>query len=429
MEMQTRFRSTFMSFMSSARSRNLRQSVARLKRRLSGAAPVVHYFHRADDPGSHLTVCYLGALADAYDIPFMQHLVSQAAPEFLGESTMFDAWQFKDATTIAAWYGATLPSEMPSTDATRLANANNHLASALAAGQFANDAPGISQAFWDGADITDMADCGASSLIEEGNSLRQELGHYMSASFHFDGEWYRGVDRIELLERRLIKEGFARKPGAGYVVPRATGKPATDANASDVTLEYFPSLRSPYTAVGHARVMDMIERSGVKAIIRPVMPMMMRGIPAPFPKQVYITTDAGREADYYEVPYGRIVDPFGEPVKLAFSIYTRLEDESTKAAFVTEFLSAAWAEGLDITGKEGLAVILNRLSLDISLIENPDPDWMQVLDTNLAAMQEAGLWGVPSFRVSGGNADTPFACWGQDRIWRVETEIAERVGR
>ena len=175
--------------------------------------------------------------------------------------------------------------------------------------------------------------------------------------------------------------------------------------------------------------MDMIERSGVKAIIRPVMPMMMRGIPAPFPKQVYITTDAGREADYYEVPYGRIVDPFGEPVKLAFSIYTRLEDESTKAAFVTEFLSAAWAEGLDITGKEGLAVILNRLSLDISLIENPDPDWMQVLDTNLAAMQEAGLWGVPSFRVSGGNADTPFACWGQDRIWRVETEIAERVGR
>jgi len=43
-------------------------------------------------------------------------------------------------------------------------------------------------------------------------------------------------------------------------------------------------------------------------------------------------------------------------------------------------------------------------------------------------MLEAGLWGVPSFRVSGGSKGTePYCCWGQDRIWRVENEIVNRI--
>jgi 2-hydroxychromene-2-carboxylate isomerase len=42
-------------------------------------------------------------------------------------------------------------------------------------------------------------------------------------------------------------------------------------------------------------------------------------------------------------------------------------------------------------------------------------------------MLTAGLWGVPSFRVSGGNESDSFACWGQDRIWRVEDEIVRRA--
>ena len=54
-------------------------------------------------------------------------------------------------------------------------------------------------------------------------------------------------------------------------------------------------------------------------------------------------------------------------------------------------------------------------------------DWEAVLEDNLSDMLAAGLWGVPSFRVTGGNEDTAFACWGQDRIWRVENEIARRL--
>jgi 2-hydroxychromene-2-carboxylate isomerase len=37
-----------------------------------------------------------------------------------------------------------------------------------------------------------------------------------------------------------------------------------------------------------------------------------------------------------------------------------------------------------------------------------------------------GLWGVPSFCVRGCAAE-PYATWGQDRLWRVEQEIAARI--
>ena len=42
------------------------------------------------------------------------------------------------------------------------------------------------------------------------------------------------------------------------------------------------------------------------------------------------------------------------------------------------------------------------------------------------ALFALGLWGVPSFCVRGGAAQ-PYATWGQDRLWRVEQEIAALV--
>ena len=49
--------------------------------------------------------------------------------------------------------------------------------------------------------------------IDAGNQLRAKLGHYLGAMFHYGGEWYWGVDRLEHLERRLESLG-ARRAGA-----------------------------------------------------------------------------------------------------------------------------------------------------------------------------------------------------------------------
>ena len=56
MQLQTRIRSTIAGLLTSANFAELSRRIARGKRRLSGKAPVVHYFHQVDDPHSHLAV-------------------------------------------------------------------------------------------------------------------------------------------------------------------------------------------------------------------------------------------------------------------------------------------------------------------------------------------------------------------------------------
>ena len=53
--------------------------------------------------------------------------------------------------------------------------------------------------------------------------------------------------------------------------------------------------------------------------------------------------------------------------------------------------------------------------------------WVSVLDENLNAVLGAGLWGVPSFHVTGGPVDDSYARWRQDRIWRVGNDSARHV--
>jgi 2-hydroxychromene-2-carboxylate isomerase len=42
-------------------------------------------------------------------------------------------------------------------------------------------------------------------------------------------------------------------------------------------------------------------------------------------------------------------------------------------------------------------------------------------------MFDAGLWGVPSFRLLADDRHEAFSTWGQDRIWLVEQEIQRRL--
>jgi 2-hydroxychromene-2-carboxylate isomerase len=38
-----------------------------------------------------------------------------------------------------------------------------------------------------------------------------------------------------------------------------------------------------------------------------------------------------------------------------------------------------------------------------------------------------GLWGVPSFRLSGPEGEPALAVWGQDRLWFIAAEIKRRA--
>ncbi len=425
MNLKTRLRSAAITRLASPGFRSMLRTGAQLTDKLKRQRPAVHYFHQTDDPYSHIAVQKLDELRDAYNIPFQVHLVSQPPGVFLGSAEHFDQWALVDAASIADGYGTSLPDSLREPDAAEIERASDVLAMHIDSDDFADVAVRIGEALWRGAAITEQPSTGSGAkAIETGNAIREKMGHFLGGMFCFQGEWYWGVDRLRLLEARLITEGYNRDD-QGIRVPEPTARDTTGLKAAHIKLEYFPSLRSPYTAIGHERVLALIARSGVTVEVRPVMPMLMRGVTAPPAKQRYIITDASREGWAHDSPMGKIVDPFGEPVKRAFALFPGALSLGRPMEFVTAYLRAAWVDGIDIAEESGLRLVSDRAGIDWNELQRAceGTSWEALLDDNLSEMLGAGLWGVPSFRVSGGNQDGAFACWGQDRLWRVENDI------
>lgn len=429
MKPSIKIRSLLMGLMISPRRRRSARRRRALARWLSGKPPTIHYFHQVDDPYSHMAVQRLDALKARYPrCQFRIHLVTSPLPEYQGDAERFGLWALHDARSVAPFYGVSLPDAVAAPAPGQAQNLAGQLVPQLWSPGFAGLAAALGKKLWQGETIAPGA-VEPSEAWQQGNATRARLGHYLSATFYFEGEWYWGLDRLCHLEARLVEQGLSAEPGAPLCVPRPEAEPATGKDASQVTLEYFPSLRSPYTAISYARTFDLVERTGVKLELKPVMPMMMRGIPAPRPKQLYIMKDAKREAEAAAVPFGNFVDPFGEPVKRAFSLLPYLRSIGKDAAFVASYLQATWQEGIDITVDAGLKEVVERAgaSWQEASAHLGSPEYEALLEANIQELLEAGFWGVPSYRVSGGNNPEPFQCWGQDRLWRVETDIWRRI--
>ncbi len=396
----------------------------RARRRRGSAAPTIHYFHQADDPYSFLAAQRLLPLADAYAVSVVPHLVPPPAPEYLGNAELHPAWALADARDVAPFYGVEPPGPAPA-DADAVIAAQARLAD-QPLHDFAAAALEHGRRVWNGSPADGVPVEAPARALADAAALRKRLGHYGGAMFWYDGAWYWGLDRLAVLEDRLRAEGLARDPEAPLVTPEPAPETVTD--AAGVTLEVFPSLRSPYTAVSFPAIQALVRRTGVDVVWRPVMPMMMRGVAAPRTKQLWIISDAARAGRRHGVGIGRWVDPFGEPVARALSLWRPIHEAGRGEAFLAAYLHAAWVEGHDVTRDAGLLEVVRRVGLDpnaFAPLVGGDAS-AEVLQRNLDTMLGAGLWGVPSFRVSGGGTP-PLACWGQDRLWRIETEIARRA--
>ncbi len=421
MKPATRLKMLGMGFIVSDTRRQIAHIRGRLARR---GQPTIHYFHQVDDPYSHLAAQKIDALTNRYKVKFKFHLAHNPADNEQGDALRFSAWALRDARTIASDYGTELPQNINQIEGLQTKRAESYLSGYLADYDFAREAVAIGHRLWSGHPMEDLP---ASNAAADGSALRTKLGHWLSATFYFEGEWYWGVDRLVHLENRLLDMGLSNDP-SGICVPRPTPETLNNRDASAVTLEFFPSLRSPYTAISFDRTIALAQRTGVKLMLRPVMPMMMRGVPAPRVKQLQIMTDSKREADYYGQKFGPMVDPFGEPVKRAFALLPFMTEQGLSIDYCANYLRAAWCEGVDITTERGLKQVVEETGANWQEAQNQFDNniWETLLEDNVSDMLDAGLWGVPSFRVTGGKTEEPFCCWGQDRLWRVESEISRR---
>ncbi|MBI5506517.1 MAG: DsbA family protein [Deltaproteobacteria bacterium] len=425
----------------SPRTRDARRWVAERRRRMGGQPHRVLYFHQTDDPYSYLASQVLGELSARYDVEIEPRLVGPPPDEAAPERDLLEAFARKDAADIAPGYGLTFPRRDLPPNGRLVEQSSRLLAGAIAAGRFAEVAVNVGRALWDTdrgaldelAQRIPPADAAATgAALEAGNTLRRRLGHYLGATFYYGGEWYWGVDRLCYLERRLQSLGALRRAAAADPIvrrPEFRGRPVT-ATQRRFTLEFYVSLRSPYTYIAMERIYALPQRYPVDLRLRPVLPMVMRGLPIPRAKRFYITLDTMREAEGAGVPFGRVCDPVGRPVERAFSLYPWARERGRAAEFLLSFARAAFAEGVDTGQDAGLRHVVERIDLSWSeACEHLDREgWRDELEENRRVMFAMGLWGVPSLRLLGGDGAPDFCTWGQDRIWRVEQEIRDRLG-
>jgi 2-hydroxychromene-2-carboxylate isomerase len=159
--------------------------------------------------------------------------------------------------------------------------------------------------------------------------------------------------------------------------------------------------------------------------VRPVLPMVMRNLPVPRRKGLYILRDTKREAERIGVAFGKIADPVGEPVKRVYSLFSWADAQGKGGALLHAFTQLAWSEGVDAGSDEGLKAVCTRAGLAWDeakdIVDNKD--WELWAEDNRLQMMSSDLWGVPSYRLLDESGKELFSCWGRDRIWLLAHEI------
>lgn len=404
-----------------------RRAVAEKRRQASGRSHTLHYFHQVDDPYSALMAAVLPGWLKKYPVQCVVHVVSAPSDAAAPDRARLVAYSRRDADLLGQRWGIAFTDPGCQPPESAVADATARLVAAANAGQFWHVAPSISSALWNwsappmapDAQPAKASQAEVEQHLAKADQFRAQQGHYLGAMLLYEGEWYWGVDRLYHLEQRLQALGVGLESG-----PSLTFAPPPDLDrphplASPASVDFYFSLRSPYSAIVAPRVFALGHNTGAQVRLRYVLPMVMRGLPVPANKRRYISTDAAREARARGIAFGRVNDPLGRPTERGLATLYLAEQLGLGQAFVLSFMKGVWAEGLDAGSDKGLRRITDRAGMAWDQVQQAlkDTAWRAEAEANRAEMTALGVWGVPSFRVG------ELVVWGQDRLWAVQDAL------
>ena len=406
-----------------------------VKRQDEGRNHEVLYFHKVDDPYSHLTIQSIEKLKSSYNISFKPILVGEEDAEAIHETSLYSKYCLEDVKRIAPFYDIAFPgNSYPSKEMIYKANS---ILSAVNESKFSEIAIKVSFALWSGDKdtIDNLVAIFSSSKdkvidkIIEGNKIRNDKGYYFGSAFYYENELYWGLDRLNYLEERLSELGLSTNSVKDPICSLNLSAPEHIISNKKVNLTYYPSLNSPYTLVSAKRVKELRETYPINLITKPVLPMLMRDMTIPEYKAKYIISDAAREGRKYGHEIKNIYSPLGSPARKAYSLFPNIDKAGKGFEYIYELLNASFQEGVNIGNNDYLETLVNKLGLDWNIIKNDlnTKQWKHDLDLNLNDMYSGNCWGVPSFKVTDEDGSNPFYAWGQDRIWLIKEEIAKRL--
>ena len=421
---------------SSPALRRARHESHRIRATLSGDSDLIRVFISPADPFALPLLQALKELSCRFRIRYRFHTVHTQPENMFPEPGMWTGWAREDAVRIAHRYELIAPERADPPSEEQVSAVLYRLLDLETCNQYLDSAIDAMTRLWNhgGCPVPQqqVADAPALNLrLQDNERLRQRLGHYQSSMVYFRGDWFWGMDRLDHLERILLREGRARRSNEQITYNRTwsdlgrNAVPVPDSHpARNQPIEVFFSIRSPYSYLGLERAALLARAWNLPLALRPILPMLMRGQTVPDTKKWYIFHDTRREARKLGLPYGFVADPLGAGVERCYALFDHARSQGRELDYMLAYARAVNAEGIRSETDAGLEQIVTRAGLDWTTARPllSDTGWHSWAETNRQAMYDLGLWGVPSFHY--GNV----SCWGQDRLWFIEEEIRARTG-
>jgi len=195
-------------------------------------------------------------------------------------------------------------------------------------------------------------------------------------------------------------------------------------------VDYFMSLQSPWTYLGHARFLAIVAKQGATINLKPVklptlfsetggLPLAKRGPQ----RQAYRLLELERWPRYLGIPLN--VHPAFFPIdeRRAQGMVIALDRENHDAALslAGAMMAAVWAQERNLADADTLLSIAAECGVDgNALLAEGDAEAITaIIDRNTAQAIGANVFGVPNYVVDG----EPH--WGQDRLDFVERALGE----
>lgn len=195
------------------------------------------------------------------------------------------------------------------------------------------------------------------------------------------------------------------------------------------TIDYFFAPQSPWTYLGHNRLVAMAKAAGALVRVLPVdlgqvfpvsggLPLARR---AP-QRQAYRLVDLQRFGTHLELPlnlHPRFFPVAGDEAAKLIIAVDLVEGTDAALRLTGAILAAVWAQERNIADVAVLAELLQESALGAERLQQSRGLEVQArYDSDTRAAIDAGIFGAPTYRVNGE------MFWGQDRLDFVARRLA-----
>ena len=396
-----------------------RRALTRARQRITNAPRRLDFYFDIADPMSYLTAQAVSRLVAVYPVELGVHVITPPASDVDPAPALRARHAVRDARLLAEYWNVEFPGQREA-DPGPIRDVGTALIRERPAAEQLRAVTALASAMWRGdrkqlgALLLSLGTESSTAIAPMLNANYAELrkaGHYQGAMLAYDGTWYWGIDRLPYLEAALAADlGVTAAP---VVAPRPEAERGPlKLSEQPLVCELWFSFRSPYSYLALERIEDVLAPHGVPLVLKPIAPMVARGLPVPAVKRAYIVRDAKREADRHGIAFGELCDPLGAGIDHCLAIAHHAAQRGQLLAFARSAMRGIWAEALDMAAYVDLRRVVERagLSWDEAHAALGDPEAAKAAQAHAADLAVYNLWGVPSLRCG------DFVAWGQDRL-------------